>query len=140
MRGDGNRLTGVSCFAPWPRRGDLLTDAETQRQLVSSLQLPVEAELELKGLTTPHHQVLDVVPIRVVLAGVLALEKVNPSDLQIVPWRAVSREGERKKKRGLMVNCLVKTVFFFLVEPCGSPKHQSVRWSSTRNHTKDCQS
>lgn len=94
---------------------DTLTEAETQRQLVSGPQLPAEGELELKGLPTPHHQVLNVVCICVVLAAVLALEKVNPSDFQIGPWKAFSREGERKEKKGgglLMVNSSVKTGFF----------------------------
>lgn len=83
--------------------GILLTDAKAHGQLVSSPQLPVEADLHLEGLPTPHHQVLDVVPIRVVLPGVLALQKVNPSDLQIALWKDIRRKGERKKKR-LMVN------------------------------------
>lgn len=132
------RLLGLSHFARRPQRGDLLTNAEMKHQLVSTLQLPAEAELELKGLPAPHHQVLDVVCIRVVKAGVLALEKVNPSDLQIGPWKAVSRKGERKKKGGRsMVNCSAKMVFFFLMEPCESSKHLSVQCSSTRNHIED---
>ena len=116
------RLLGLSHFAWWLRRGDLLTNAEAQFQLVRRLQFPAKAELELKGLPTPHHQVLDVVCIRMVQEGVLALEKVNPSDLQTCLWKAISREVERKEKRGLMVNCSVKTVFFF-ADPCGSSKH-----------------
>ena len=70
-----------------------------QSQAVGSLQLPAEAEQELKVLPTPHHQVVDVVRIRVVQAAVLALEKVNPSDPQVGSWKAISRKGERKEKR-----------------------------------------
>lgn len=108
------RLPGLSRFAQQRQRGDPLTNAETQHQLVSSLQLPVEAELELKGLPAPHHQALHVVCIRVVQAGVLALEKVNPSDLQIGPWKAVSREGERKKEQGVDGKLLGKDSFLLL--------------------------
>ncbi|KAI1242913.1 hypothetical protein IHE44_0000472 [Lamprotornis superbus] len=77
---------------------------KTQGQLVSRSQLPVEADLHLEGLPAPHHQVLDVVPIRVVLLGVLALQKVNPSDLQTHLWKDIRRKGERKKKRLMYLN------------------------------------
>lgn len=79
--------------------GLLLTDAEAQGQLVSSPQLPAEADLHLEGLPSPHHQVLDVVPIRVVLLRVLSLQKVNLSDPQTGLWKNIRRKGERKKKR-----------------------------------------
>lgn len=105
--------------------GGALTDAEVQRELVGSLQLPAEGELQLEGLPAPHHQVADVVTIRVVQAAVLALEEVEPSDLQVAPWKTFSRKGERKGKR-LMVNCSAKAVFF-LMEPHESPKHLSVK-------------
>lgn len=73
--------------------GLLLTDAKAQGQLVSGPQLPVEVDQHLEGVPTPHHQVLDVVCICVVLPGVLALQKVNPSGLQTGVWK------EREKRR-----------------------------------------
>lgn len=79
--------------------GLLLTDAKAQGQLVGSPELPAEADLHLEGLPAPHHQALDVVPIRVVLPRVLALQKVNPSDLQTALWKNIRRKGERRKKR-----------------------------------------
>lgn len=91
--------------------GLLLTDAEAQGHLVGSPQLPAEADLHLEGLPTPHHQVLDVVPIRVVLPCVLALQKVNPSDLQIALWKGI----RRREKEDIDGKLLSKDSFLLLL-------------------------
>lgn len=105
------------CLCLVATEGLLLTDAKAQGQLVSSPQLPVEAEQHLEGLPTPHHQVLDVERICVVLLSVLALQKVNPSDLQTGLWK------ERGEKKRLVVIFSVKTVVFFLMQSCESSKY-----------------